>query len=226
MQKEYYDRDSSFWTVENRDPVVGAFDAHNAWDGYNNLFVGIKDLQNKVCLDFGCGVGRNVSKYFETFKQIDGVDLSQVNLDNARKWLDFHKQTYKPSNLILCNGVDLSCIQDEQYDIIMSTITLQHICVYAIRYNYLKEFYRVLKSGGIITIQMGYGYSEHKVSVPYYENFYDAKTTNGYCDVRIEKPWQIKDDLSEIGFHSFSYLITDCVPGDTHKNAIYFRAAK
>jgi predicted SAM-dependent methyltransferase len=72
----------------------------------------------------------------------------------------------------------------------MSTIVLQHICVYEIRYNYLKEFYRLLKNDGILSIQMGYG-DGHPNTRNYYDNYYDASTTNSGCDVKVTNPEEI-----------------------------------
>jgi ubiquinone/menaquinone biosynthesis C-methylase UbiE len=227
MQKNHYEAEASVWTVEDRNPVVGSFDSHNLWKGYENLFQGIDDLEQKICLDFGCGPGRSISLYYDRFKQIDGVDISENNLINAKKWLDFNGQTQKETRLYLCNGIDLSEIPDNQYDIIISTIAMQHICVYAIRFNYLKEFYRILKPGGIISIQMGYGpQTASKISVPYYANNYEALETNGRCDTRVESPDQLRHDLEEIGFKHFQYTIGETGPGDAHENWIYFKATK
>jgi len=226
MQLNQYDWEASLWSIENRDPVVGSFDAHNNWRGYDNLFFGIDNLGKKLCLDFGCGPGRNISKYYDIFKRIDGVDISLTNIVNARKWLDFNNQTFKDILLYKCNGIDLNEIPNNMYNIIISTITMQHICVYDIRYNYFKEFYRVLKKGGIISIQMGFGYSPYKNTVKYNENNYDAINTNGGCDVCIDTPSQLEKDLKEIGFKDFSYIIDTVGPGDAHANWIYFKAIK
>src|SRR3954469_16590240 len=87
--------------------------------------------------------------------RIDDVDIAARNLENAKLWLAQHK--VENSNLYLCNGLDLSAIDDNQYDLIISTICLQHICVHDIRLNYFKEFFRVLKPGGRVSLQMGYG---------------------------------------------------------------------
>lgn len=228
MQKEHYDTEASKWTVDDRDHVVGSFDFHNLWEGYKHLFEGMTDLDQKLCLDFGCGTGRNISKYYDTFKRIDGVDISTVNLMKATDWLNYNNQTNKHSILYPCNGVDLNQISDSAYDIVMSTITMQHICVWEIRYNYFKEFYRVLKPGGMITVQMGYGYSDNQPSVDYSANNYEALATNGQCDVCITASdvMLLGIELSEIGFKDFSYTVDTAVPGDRHPQAIYFRATK
>jgi ubiquinone/menaquinone biosynthesis C-methylase UbiE len=102
---------------------------------------------------------------------------------------------------------------------------MQHICVYKIRYNYFKEFYRVLKPGGHITIQMGYG-TPSRMTVDYYDDYYDAKATNRGCDTNISDYKQLEKDLLSIGFKNFKYYIRPTGPGDCHPNWIFFNAQK
>lgn len=222
MQKRVYAWESQFWTVENRDAVVGTFDRHNKHPDYELLF---KDMntEDMVALDFGCGPGRNIVKYAGRFQRLDGVDLDAVNLNNAVRWAEHNKVSgYK---LYLCNGVDLSCIGDAEYDLVISTIALQHICVYDIRLNYLKEFCRVLKPGGMVSFQMGFG-SPSKNTVGYYDNKYDAKATNRGMDTEVAHPDQLKNDLEMVGFEGFEYDLRPPGPGDYHPQWIFVRAKK
>lgn len=228
MQYNYYNQEAKKWSLENnesRDRVVGWFDDHNNWGDYEHLFESIENHGEKIVLDFGCGPGRNLVKYANKFKRIDGVDLSEENVERARNYLE--SQNLTPGNLYVCNGIDLSGIKDDSYDIVMSTICLQHICVHEIRYNYFKEFLRVLKSGGSIAIQMGFGQNRiATLSYGYYENKYDAPGTNGMCDVRVESVDFLRKDLEEIGFKNFRYCIGPTGPGDRHQAWIYFNADK
>jgi ubiquinone/menaquinone biosynthesis C-methylase UbiE len=228
MQKDQYENDAISWGVDNRDPVVGGFDQHNIWEDYNTyLFKDVGNLESKITLDFGCGPGRNLVKYSKQFKELHGVDIAQKNLDNAAIWLTHNNCNLDNHKLYLCNGSDLEGIPSSTYDVVMSTICFQHICVYKIRYNLLKEIFRVLKPKGHITMQMGFGPETiHKVSVPYDSDNYDAQGTNGQMDTRIESPDQIKNDLYNIGFKNFKYYITEVGPGDAHPNWIFFNAVK
>jgi SAM-dependent methyltransferase len=223
MQLNQYKELANTWSEENRDPVVGTFDLHNQWTDYEILFERISSARSKVALDFGCGPGRNLVRYKNVFKQLDGVDISPINIDKAKMYC--FKNSVIHNKLYVNNGVDLDCIESEQYDVLMSTIALQHICVYDIRKSFFKEFYRVLKSGGILTAQMGYG-SPSPMSVGYYENYYNANVSNRGCDVCIESYKQLEDDLLEIGFTDFQFKIRPVGPGDCHPNWIFFSAIK
>ena len=225
MQKNSYEQEATRWDLNNLDPVVGSFHAHNNWKDYEYLFKDISDLNNKIVLDFGCGPGRNIVKYKNQFLKIDGVDIGENNLKNAKLWIEHNNFDVNSVDLILCNGVDLQNIEDSKYDIVMSTICMQHICVHEIRFNYFKEFYRILKPNGYITIQMGFG-KDSPNTVDYYANYYDAQTTNRGCDTMITDPKQIEDDLVKIGFTNFNHYITATGPGDCHPNWIFFNAQK
>ena len=221
MQKAVYAQQSQHWSFQNRDAVVGTFDLHNQHPDYQLLFQGI-DTAGKVALDFGCGPGRNIVLFNDRFARIDGVDLDPVNIENARKWADHHG--CKP-NLFLCSGVDLQAISSEEYDVVFSTICMQHICVHEIRQNYWREFYRVLKPGGWVSVQMGFGANSQN-SVGYYDNYYAATTTNRGCDTRVEDPAQLAGDLEKVGFKNFRYVLRPPGPGDYHPQWIFFQAER
>ncbi len=222
MQLNLYNGLASQWSEENREPVVGSFDGHNNWNDYEYLFQRLENQSELVGLDFACGPGRNIVKYNGRFKRLDGVDISPVNIGKA--------QTYTSNRgietvLYTSTGTDISIVQSNEYDFVMSTIALQHICVYDIRYSIMKDIHRVLKNGGMFTAQMGFG-SPSPQTVGYYENYYDAESSNRACDVCIETPEQLEKDLLEIGYKDFQYIIGPVGPGDIHPNWIYFSCKK
>lgn len=224
MQQSQYDNEAVHWNITNKDAVVGSFDKHNLWQDYDNfLFKGI-ETTDKTALDFGCGPGRNIVKFANRFSQIDGADISDVNLEKARVWFAENKLEKVPV-LFKNNGIDLGGISSNIYDVVFSTICLQHICVHDIRFSLMKEFHRVLKNDGVICIQMGLG-TGHPRTVGYYDNYYDAQHTNSGYDTRVDSPDELRDDLKKIGFTNFEYDIRPVGPGDAHENWIFFRAIK
>lgn len=221
-------------SIEELGYGIGNFEDHDNWSLYEKYFFGdIADLSTQRVLDFACGAGRNIANWWSTFQHIDGVDISINMLTNAVAYLNYKgvpEDAYDEDiKLYLSNGVNLSIITtDNFYDLITSTIAMQHICVHEIRFMLLQEFYRLLKPGGLIAIQMGYG-EDHPNSVPYLDNFYDAESTNRACDVRVEAPSQVEGDLLKIGFRHFEYTIDHAPPGSDNArggSAIYFRAQK
>lgn len=215
MQQLRYDHlanyDSSFlgWNAgEPKEFGVVLLEAHNDAEDYKTyLWKDITDLKNKDVLDFGCGPGRNLLKYHDTFRSIDGVDLALKNLYIARRWLAANGLNPDNFKLYKNNGVDLDGIPSESYDVVMSTICLQHISVYDIRYSLMKEFHRVLRPGGYVTFQMLYS-AKKPNTVKYYENKYDADDSNGAYDCVVEDAEYVKKDLEQIGFTNFnSYVI-------------------
>ncbi len=223
MQQAQYDHEASIWSPTNRDPVVGSFDKHNAWQDYSDyLFKGI-NTQDKVALDFGCGPGRCIAQFANRFKHIDGTDLSQINLNNAKLWCS-GKASFTPT-FYKASGIDIAAVPSITYDVVYSTICMQHICVYDIRLSLMKEFHRVLKQGGSLCLQMGFG-PGHPSTVGYYENYYDATATNSGKDTRVDDPEQLRKDLESIGFANFTFDIRPVGPGDAHGNWIFFRATK
>ena len=222
MQRNHYNENAANWSEEYKDWVVGSFDGHNNWPEYEKLFTRINNENEKIGLDFACGPGRNLVKYGTRFKRLDGVDISEVNIEKAKGYTLNNKLS---PNLYVSSGVGIDTVPSDTYDFVMSTIALQHICVYDIRFSIMKDIFRVLKDGGIFTAQMGYGYPS-PLTVGYYDNYLDATGTNRACDVCIENPNQLQGDLLKIGFKDFQYEIGQVGPGDCHPQWIYFSAIK
>ena len=222
MQKKYYNREGR---EENKGMDKENHMFHNNNPDYWDILV--KDVknnyENKMGLDFACGCGRNILNLWEKFKRFDGVDISPNLIKLSKKNLLKNNIPEHRFKLFVCNGVDLNIIEDNQYDFIMSTIALQHICVYDIRFSYLTEFYRILKNNGLLSFQMGYGIGRGKIN--YYENFYDANSTNSYCDVIVRDPKEIINDLEKIGFIDIQYKIRKSF-SDGHPNWIFVKCRK
>ena len=127
---------------------------HNENDDYWEIL--LKDIKsnnswkNKKALDFACGKGRNVSNLLtiNKWKRVDGVDISTGNIK-------YCKDNYKGQNSewYVNNGIGLEDLSTNEYHFVLSTIALQHIPVYEIRTNLLKEILRVMAPGGILAFK-------------------------------------------------------------------------
>lgn len=225
MQKSFYELHASNWSLSNRNPVVGTYDKHNEWSDYDtHLFKDFKTF-DKVALEYGCGPGRNIIKFNNRFKRIDGIDISKVNIEKAK--LNIAHNGIKEPNLYVTAGDNLKMISDEAYDVVFSVICFQHICVHEIRFSILQEIYRVLRTGGYLCFQMGYGGKDKIATAGYYENVYDAVTTNGGADISIMNEADLISDLvDKIGFIDYRSDIRDTGPGDGHKKWLWAQVRK
>jgi len=236
MQKNHYEKEANRWSLTNKNPVVGGYNLHNNWPDYDKFLFKDIDTSNMIAIDYGTGPGRNIIKFFDKFKKIDGVDISPKNIENAK--INLQNFGITNSNLFVCDGESTPCF-NETYDLWFSVICLQHIACYEIRFNILSDACRILKRGGFICFQMGYGgrdlqgsnykvYSKNNVinTAGYFDNHYDAKTTNGFHDVTVENESQIIGDLKKIGFDNISFDIRPTGPGCSHKQWIFVRGEK
>jgi ubiquinone/menaquinone biosynthesis C-methylase UbiE len=227
MQKNWYETAASAGKYDNQnkhDTVVGSYHEHNRWPDYDKYLMGFVDdsYKSKLALDFACGPGRNIIKYNHLFKRLDGADIAQANLDNAAENLKFEGMDVP--NLYVTTGTDLGAAPDNTYDLIFSTIAMQHICVHEVRYGILTSMYRALRKLGRISIQMGFGVSGGKTH--YFDNNYEAVSTNSGADVMVENTDYVESDLARIGFSDFRYHIRPTGPGDSHPHWIFFQATK
>jgi ubiquinone/menaquinone biosynthesis C-methylase UbiE len=180
----------------------------------------------KVALDFACGKGRNVTNMLSlcNWDRVDGIDISEGNILHNKN--EYQSQN---SNWYCNNGIDVSELNSNEYDFIMSTIALQHIPVYDIRRSLIGDLFRTLKSGGLFSFQMGYGsdlQSKLGFRVAYFENYYDAKGTNSDCDVRIQNIEDVVNDLANIGFVNIETEIRESYSDWGHPQWIYIKAYK
>jgi len=231
MQRSFYDSTADIMAMENH----RGHDSNP--DYYNLLLKEVKDnslyWKDKSALDFGCGIGRNVDNLFKMapWKNVDGCDISSENIIRAKNFLLQLK--YKNFNLYTTTGTNLSPIEDNQYDFVMSTIVLQHIAVHEIRTSLLADIYRVMKPKALFSFQMAQYDSSKIKSAKYYDNVWDASGTNGAFDVSIDDPQNLIDDLTKIGYKDIKYEIkpewdayNKCYLNSPHSKWIFFKAYK
>lgn len=230
MQKREYDLFASADRVSaghiDGDYVAGSWKEHNEWRDYEEYLMRYVPREaGWVALEYGCGPGRNLQRWADWFKRIDGVDIAAENLKNARSFVAGILPPEKQPKLFLTDGNDCGDAEPGAYDFAFSTICLQHICVHEVRQSILASLFRCLRPGGRLSIQMGFGVpSPHTVS--YEENHYQATGTNRNCDVAIASPEQVERDLTAIGFRDFESWVRPVGPSDCHPNWIFFTARK
>ncbi len=137
---------------------------HNRWDekdffntGKNqveSLFKLFKELNLSIprnaALDFGCGIGRVTYVLAGYFNKVYGVDISEKMVKRAKALFEKNKKI----EFIRNTDDNLRCFNDNQFDLIYSLITLQHIPDKNQIKSYLAEFIRILKPGGLCYFQL------------------------------------------------------------------------
>jgi len=205
-------------------------DEHNDNSDYWDILLGdLKNKQNwkgKTGLDFACGKGRNVTNMLTLadWVRVDGIDISNGNIEYCKTNYQSH-----PSNWYCNNGTDVSDLNDNEYDFIMSTIALQHIPVYDIRKSLITDLLRTLKPGGLFSFQMGFGEGLESPIGPrssYYANTYDAEGTNSHHDVRIHNEEEVVLDLLNIGYTNIKTEVKESYSDSGHTHWIYVKAYK
>ena len=100
-------------------------------------------------LDFGCGVGRLTRCLLPYFEEVVGLDVSAEMVELGRK------VNPDAERLTLLSGSDpdLSVLQRQSFDFVLSLITLQHIPQRYL-YRYLKSLIRVTSPGGLLYLQV------------------------------------------------------------------------
>ncbi len=202
---------------------------HNANSYYWGILLADVNRENydgRRALDFACGKGRNIRNLLTlaSWESVDGSDLSPSNIQ-------FCKQEFSDtSNFFLTGGTDAGPRNSNYYDFIMTTISLQHIPVYEIRNQLLKDIFRILKPGGRFSFQMGFGSdlfdSFGRPRSGYFDNSYHAHSTNGDHDVRVTSKAEVEGDLAGIGFVKISSQVRESYSDAGHPQWIYIHCYK
>lgn len=105
------------------------------------------DPPRERALDFGCGVGRLSRALAAQFTRVDGVDVSSAMVEHARQGAPgnatFHENRVS----------DLSLFPSATFDFVLTLIVLQHMPP-PLMVGYVREFGRVLRSGGVLYFQV------------------------------------------------------------------------
>lgn len=108
----------------------------------------LPSLPRGDALDFGCGVGRLTLPLSGYFLRVTGLDISEGMLELARR-----RDVEGRCRFLVNRRPDLSLLPDASFDLVYSSITLQHVPPSAAR-SYIREFVRVLRPGGLAVFQL------------------------------------------------------------------------
>lgn len=113
-------------------------------------------ISYKKALDFGCGAGRLTQALTNYFDDVHGVDIAPSMIKLANKNNRYNTKCHYHLN----EENNLKLFEDNSFNFIYSNIVLQHMEPEYGK-NYIKEFLRVIISGGLIVFQIP---SEHSIS--------------------------------------------------------------
>jgi SAM-dependent methyltransferase len=106
--------------------------------------------RHEAALDFGSGLGRLTRALAARFDRAVGVDISETMVGNATKFnagIDNLTFQVNPHS-------DLRDFEDASFDMVNTRLVLQHLPSREVVENYVAEFLRVLRPGGLLVFQM------------------------------------------------------------------------
>lgn len=228
IKHTYLNRLKDFYTGQETENMAREnHKSHNSNPEYWNLLLGdIKknpdEWNGKKALDFGCGCGRNIENLLNlsSWQRVDGCDISETNVEYTKKYLADLGFTGDRTKGYTIDGENLSEIPDDEYDFVMSTIVFQHINSYDVRFNLMKEIFRVLKPGGLFSFQMGI---KKESKITYFNNGYDAL---GPVNVIVDNPSLLLEDMKKAGFRDRKYKLGVSFGDSTFDNWIFAKGVK
>jgi len=122
-------------------------------------------------LDAGCGAGVPVTRWLSERVQVTGVDFSEAQIAAARRAV--------PRVEFICQDMTQMDFPDESFEAICSLYSVIHIPRKE-HQPLLRNFYRMLRPGGLMLLCMGsgdwLGEVEEFFGAPMYWSHYDAET--------------------------------------------------
>jgi SAM-dependent methyltransferase len=109
-----------------------------------------KDPKEMKILEIGCGAGRVTRALAGLFGEVYGVDISGEMIARAKHAL----AGFPNAHLYQNSGSDLAVLGNVEIDFAFSSIVFQHIPSREVIENYVREVYRLLRSGGLFKFQV------------------------------------------------------------------------
>lgn len=200
--------------------------------------------ENKMALDFGTGMGRNVNNLLSlaNWKTVYAVDISEKNINKCTETFP------EKAKFRLIGGKDLKMFKDNSFDFVTATLVFKHLASHTLRYLLLEEIYRVMKPESVFTFDMGAGQNLDERAYPnhwfcimrtgglvlpkdlkvadYHANIFDALGSNGEYDVRVIDSEDLESDLQKIGFKNIEIHRQPSYDDYIHKEWLYIRCEK
>jgi SAM-dependent methyltransferase len=166
-------------------------------------------------LDFGCGVGRLTHALARYYEQVDGVDISEKMLEQARK-INQDRANCR------FHHVTEPCLPfaEATFDLIYTVLVLQHMST-KVALDYIAELVRVLKPGGaglfqaparnlvdrkrtvVTPVACGARLARLEMHAHPRQVVEQAIVAAGGSILAVESDW-----AAGIGFESFVYIVT------------------
>jgi SAM-dependent methyltransferase len=104
-------------------------------------------------LEIGPGMGRLFPGLTKRFRSVTGVEISQKMIELGQQ----HCPARDSARWIAGDGRSLTGVPDASIDVVVSFEVFQHIPTYEPITSYLTEARRVLRSGGVLNVQLRKG---------------------------------------------------------------------
>jgi GT2 family glycosyltransferase/SAM-dependent methyltransferase len=151
-----------------------------------------RPASRRSALDLGCGVGRLTAALGGRFETVTGVDISPRMVELAESLagglpgISFHANQRQ----------DLSMFGDEQFDLVLCSLVLQHLPNHAMVRRYIAEMLRVLRPDGLLYVQM-----PHRLTL-LYRVFARRRPFLALRSVGVSPRWM----QSRLGLHSMRMI--------------------
>jgi SAM-dependent methyltransferase len=205
QNKKYLTSAKSFFEKHSSKMIAVNHYHHNMEPNYwqymlKDIYENQNSFQNKSCLEYGCGAGRNLVNMaiLGGFSRVDGIDISKSNAFNAQSFLR-QKLGDLGVNSVCIEGDGFTCLpfSNNSYDFVMSHQVFIHIPNYEVRASIIRDIKRILKEGGVFICH----FKTIDDSVGYFENYQKFPK-----NVLPESKEQIATDFKQFGFKSVDVI--------------------
>ncbi|NUT55421.1 MAG: class I SAM-dependent methyltransferase [Thermoleophilia bacterium] len=111
-----------------------------------------RPARRERALDFGSGVGRLTRALSKRFSAAVGVDISPGMVEHARRLND----DFPACEFRLNASADLAQLESGSFDLVYSSIALQHVATVGEIERYVTEFLRVVRPDGLVVFGLPY----------------------------------------------------------------------